>query len=254
LPTETINGHTHHFEDVGQGEPLVYLAATRFDSAKAWVPYMQQYAKGYRVIMPDPRGLAGSAHVSTVAPADWVTDLAALLDTLKISSVNLVAETLGTRIATRFAADHPERVNTLILNGTIAYSSASGDAQRASTLSDQRKKDLETHHGADWEQVNSFYINLHARPEFHEFYDLRTVAPRVSTPTLIMRGDIDDPVHPVIHSAELHALFPKSWLAIYPNTEFNAMRGRPEESWALINEFIKTRGEAPAKMRPPGSF
>jgi pimeloyl-ACP methyl ester carboxylesterase len=254
MPTETINGHAHHYEDLGQGEPLVYLAATRFDSAKDWVSYMQQYAKGYRVIMPDPRGLAGSAHVSSVAPSDWVADLATLFDTLTIERVNLVAETLGTRIATRFAADHPDRVNTLILNGTIAYSSASGDNQRAGALSDQRKRDMEMHHGADWEQVNSFYINLHSRPEFHEFYDLRIAAPRVTAPTLIMRGDIDDPVHPVIHSAELHGLFPKSWLAIYPNTEFNAMRARPTEAWALINEFIKTRGEAPPIMRPPGSF
>ena len=43
---------------------------------------------------------------------------------------------------TRFAAEHPDRVNTLILNGTIAFSSAGGDAQRASALSDQRKADL----------------------------------------------------------------------------------------------------------------
>ncbi len=254
MPTQTINGHAHHYEELGQGEPLVYLAATRFDSAKAWVPYMQQYAKSYRVIMPDPRGLAGSEHLDMVEPVDWVDDLAALLDTLKLPTVNLAAETLGTRIATRFAADHPDRVSTLILNGTIGYSSASGDAQRASALSEQRKRDLETHHGPDWERVNRFYLNLHSRPEFHEYYDLRTVAPRVTAPVLIMRGDIDDPVHPVIHSAELHALFSKSWLAIFPNTEFNALRARPEESWALIHEFIRTRGEAPARMRPPGAF
>jgi pimeloyl-ACP methyl ester carboxylesterase len=251
VPRLTINGHAHNYEEVGAGDPLVYFAATRFDSAKAWVSYMGQYAKGYRVIMPDPRGLGASEHLSTVEPADWVNDLVILLDELKLPRVNLMAETLGTRIATRFAADHPDRVRTLVLNGTIGYSAASGDAQRAAPLSDQRKRDLEHHHGADWEQVNAFYINLHARPEFHDFYDLRKAAPRVTAPVLLMRGDIDDPVHPVGHSAELHALFPKSWLAIYPNTEFNAMRARPEESWALIDEFIKSEGGAAPKMRPP---
>jgi pimeloyl-ACP methyl ester carboxylesterase len=253
MPTLTINGHAHHYEEVGAGTPLVYFAATRFDSAKAWVPFMQEHARGYRVIMPDPRGLAGSDHVPMVEPADWMTDLATLLDELKLATVHLMAETLGTRIATRFAADHPDRVATLVLNGTIAYSSAGGDAQRAAALSEQRRRDLELHHGPDWERVNAFYLNLHARPEFHDFYDLRKAAPRVTAPVLIMRGDIDDPVHPVIHSAELHALFPKSWLAIYPNTEFNAMRARPAEAWALINEFIKSGGAAEPRMRPAGS-
>jgi pimeloyl-ACP methyl ester carboxylesterase len=86
--------------------------------------------------------------------------------------------------------------------------------------------------------VNEFYLAMHGRPEFHEYYDLRTLAPGITTPTLLMRGDVDDPVHPVMHSAELHRLFPRSWLAIFPNTEFNALRGRPDEAWDLIRRFI----------------
>jgi pimeloyl-ACP methyl ester carboxylesterase len=82
------------------------------------------------------------------------------------------------------------------------------------------------------------YVNLHAQPDFQEYYDLRKVAPNVQAPALIMRGDLDEDVHPVAHSCELHKLFPKSWLAIYPNTEFNALRHHPKEAWALIREFI----------------
>ncbi len=219
-----------------------------------WAPYMAQHATGFRVILPDPRGLAGSVHVPSIEPRDWVEDFGGLLDALRIQRVNLAAETLGTRIATRFAADHPERVATLILNGTIAYSSPSGDAARranadasgreqmASALSEERQRSMETHHGADWKAVNEFYLTLHERPDFHDFYDLRKVAGRIQAPTLLVRGDIDDPVHPVAHSAELHQLIPGSWLAIYPNTEFNALRARPEEAWELIRRFI---GEHP---------
>ncbi len=238
MPLLTVRGFSQNYEEVGQGEPLIYIAATRFDSAKAWLGPMREHATGFRVILPDPRGLAGSAHVPSVEPTDWVDDLNAFLDQLNIPSVHLAAETLGTRIATRFAAKYPERVQTLILNGTIAYSSATGDAQRASALSDQRKKDLEFHHGADWADVNAFYLQLHSRPEFHEYYDLRKVAPDVKAPALLVRGDTDDPVHPIMHSVELHGLFPRSWLAIFPHTEFNALRGRPTEAWRLIREFV----------------
>jgi len=215
---------------------------------------MEQHAAGFHVILPDPRGLAGSVHVSTIEPHDWVDDLAALLDALQIQQVNLAAETLGTRIATRFAADYPDRVARLILNGTIAYSSPSGDAARranadasgreqlASALSEERQRSMENHHGADWKAVNEFYLTLHDRADFHEYFDLRSVAPRIQAPTLLVRGDIDDPVHPVMHSVELHQLIPGSWLAIFPNTEFNALRARPQEAWELIRRFIAEKG------------
>jgi pimeloyl-ACP methyl ester carboxylesterase len=251
MPVLTLNGNALNYEEVGEGPPLVYIAGTRFDSAKHWAPYMRENATGFRVILPDPRGLGGSAHVPTIEPRDWVEDVEALLDALDIRRVNLAAETLGTRIATRFAADHPDRVATVILNGTIAYSSPAGDAQRrgnadasgqeraaASGLSDERRRSMEFHHGADWPAVNEFYLALHARPQFHEYYDLRKAAPRVQAPTLLLRGDIDDPVHPVMHSVELHQLLPNSRLAIYPNTEFNALRARPKETWELIRGFV----------------
>ncbi len=254
MPVLTLNGNALNYEQVGDGPPLIYIAGTRFDSARQWAPYMAENATGFRVILPDPRGLAGSVHVSSIEPSDWVDDLLSLLDALDIRRVNLAAETLGTRIATRFAADHPDRVATLILNGTIAYSAPAGDVHRQGNadasgreiapagLSDERQRSMEHHHGPDWAAVNAFYLALHARPEFHEYYDLRKAAPRVQAPTLLLRGDIDDPVHPVVHSVEMHQLVPKSWLAIYPTTEFNALRARPGEAWALIRRFGAEQG------------
>lgn len=243
MPALTVNGSRMNYEEVGSGAPLVFLGYTRFDSAKGWVPYMAEHAKGFRVILPDPRGLGGSAHTTRVKPSDWVEDLAGLLDALSLRSVHLCAETLGSRVATRFAADHPDRVNTLILNGAIAYSSPEGDAERRRTaavasMPKDRQETMRRSHGADWQAVNKFYQDFHARDDFKRYYDLRRVAKRVRAPTLIVRGDIDEPVHPVSHSAVLHQRIPGSWLAIYPNAPFNAMRARPQEAWSLIRTFI----------------
>ncbi|HEY3115377.1 MAG TPA: alpha/beta hydrolase [Chloroflexota bacterium] len=242
-----VNGFALNYEQVGAGAPLVYIAGTRFDSAKMWVPYMQRHAEGFQVLLPDPRGMAGSQHVASVKPSDWVADLAGLLDSLGLAKVHLAAETFGSRIATRFAADYPNRVSSLILNGVIAYSSPGADEERArnsdpANIPEDRRRSLEEYHGADWVQVNAFYLNVHGQPEFHAYYDLRQVAPRVSAPTLLVRGDVDDPIHPVRHSVELHELLPNSWLAIYPKTEFNALRARPEEAWALIRRFTQEMG------------
>jgi pimeloyl-ACP methyl ester carboxylesterase len=239
----TIGGNALNYEEVGSGDPLVFLAYTRFDSASMWVPYMTEHATGFRVVMPDPRGMGASVHDHNVSPEEWVSDLGALLDALSLTRVHLCAETLGCRVVTRFAAEYPDRVKTLILNAPIAYSSEESDnVRRASAdpakMPQERRDLMRNLHGDDWEAVNTFYQSMHEREDFKSYYDLREIAPRVQTPTLVMRGDIDEPVHPMAHTTAVHERLPKSWLAIYPNTGFSAMKNRPKETWELIRTFI----------------
>ena len=130
MPDLKINGYKHHYEDVGNGTPMIFIAGTRFDAARNWVEYMERNASGFRVIMPDIRGMAQSEHTNDVEGADWVSDLGALLDELSIDSIHLAAETLGTRIITRFAFENPSRAKSLTLNGAIAYSYPGGDDER----------------------------------------------------------------------------------------------------------------------------
>ena len=246
MPSINVNGVTINYDEVGSGDPFVYLAYTRFDSAAHWVEYMRANAAGFRVILPDARGMGFSTHVPMIEPKDWVDDLLALLDALGLDRVHMASETLGSRVAARFAADYPDRVKTLILNGAIAYSSDEGDAvRRASASVDKmpaaRQKLMQKLHGNDWKAVNDFYQALHDREDFKTYYDLREVAPEIKVPTLVMRGDIDEPIHPVEHSVAVHQRTVDSWLAIYPNTEFNAMRAHPAETWALIREFIAAK-------------
>jgi pimeloyl-ACP methyl ester carboxylesterase len=243
MPLLTINGQSLNYEELGSGEAFVYLAYTRFDSAAYWVDYMRTHAAGFRFILPDARGMGRSVHVPMIEPRDWVEDLLGLFDALQLERVHLASETLGSRVATRFAAEHPERVKSLILNAAIAYSSPEGDRARHASadpanMAASRRELMQKLQGDDWEAVNRFYQDLHEREDFKSYYDLREVAPRVQVPTLIMRGDIDDPVHPVEHSTVVHQLVPTSWLAIFPNTEFNVLRAHPTESWTLIREFI----------------
>jgi len=237
MPDLTINGYKHHYEDVGSGTPMLFIAGTRFDSAKSWVQYMERNASGFRMIMPDLRGMADSEHTTDVKGQDWVDDVAALLDGLKIDSVHVGAETLGTRVAVRFAVAYPERAKSLILNGAIAYSYAEGDSERAKEPQD-RIDSMKRHHGEDAAAINDFYLDLHSKPEFHEYYDLRKIASQVQVPTLLLRADVDDDRHPISHSTELHALIPNSQLHIFAGTKFNGMTNRPEESWALIRALV----------------
>jgi pimeloyl-ACP methyl ester carboxylesterase len=237
MPDTTINGYKHHYEDVGAGTPMLFIAGTRFDAAKEWVQYMERNASGFRTIMPDIRGMAESEHTTDVKGEDWVNDLGALLDELGIDSIHLSAETLGTRVVTRFAVEHPERAKSLILNGAIAYSYAEGDSER-SNQPQVRIDSMKQFHGENAAAINEFYLDLHSKPEFHEYYDLRKIASQVKAPTLLLRGDVDDDRHPIAHSTELHSLIPNSRLQIFADTGFNGMTNRPEESWALIRQLV----------------
>jgi pimeloyl-ACP methyl ester carboxylesterase len=80
---------------------------------------------------------------------------------------------------------------------------------------------------------------MHEKPEFRSYFDIPALAGKVQAPTLITRGDIDDAAHPIEHSTTLHKGIAKSWMAIYPNTSFNAMTQRPDEFWALVRRFLK---------------
>lgn len=237
----TINGYKHHYEDVGTGTPMVFIAGTRFDSAAAWVAYMEKNASGFRMIIPDIRGMAGSEHTTDVKAEDWVSDLAALLDELGLDSVHVSAETLGTRVATRFAVEYPGRTKSLILNGPIAYSYPEGDSERA-TQPQERIDSMKQHHGEDAAAINAFYLKLHADPAFHDYFDLRKIGADVQAPALLMRGDVDDDRHPIAHATDLHALMPNSRLQIFAHTNFNAMTNRPDESWALIRALVADVG------------
>jgi pimeloyl-ACP methyl ester carboxylesterase len=129
-----IDGIQLNYEVVGTGSPMVYLAGTRFDGAKDKANHIREHANDFQTILPDPRGTGASTHTAEVEPKDWVEDLAKLLEALRSPAVHLAAETLGTRIAVRFAADYPQYVKSLILNAPIAYSSPVGDGQRSRAL------------------------------------------------------------------------------------------------------------------------
>lgn len=243
MPRIPINGIEINYEDVGSGRPMVYLAYTIDDAAKDWIEHMQKYAAGYRVIIPDPRGLAGSTRLQEMNPSEWVSDLLAFMDALSLESVLLIAETLGTRVAVRFASENPERVQALVLNAVIAGSAPGGDEWRRkrfdpSTIADDVRKGVEHYQGASWAEAVEFYLRLHERDDFKSYYDLPALASTIKAPTLIMRGDIDEPVHSIEHARTMHEAIENSWLSIFPNTTFNALTQRPEESWALINRFI----------------
>lgn len=75
-------------------------------------------ARGFRLIMPDQRGYGRSDKPAEVAAYDIAqlnNDILQLMDAMKLSRVSLVAHDFGGAVAWWLAANHPERVERLVV-------------------------------------------------------------------------------------------------------------------------------------------
>lgn len=78
-----------------------------------WAPLVPALSAFHRVVAPDLRGF-GETPVPGVAYAD-ADDVVHLLDALGIDEATIVGSSFGGRVALEFAAQHPDRVRSLVL-------------------------------------------------------------------------------------------------------------------------------------------
>ncbi len=109
--------------ETGAGDPLVIMHGTG-GHLEAFTRNLRALGEHYRVIAYD---YPGHGWTTTTARdleiADYEEHLLALLDLLDIESAHLSGESLGGWVAAKFAAAHPERVRSMVLNtpgGTMA--------------------------------------------------------------------------------------------------------------------------------------
>lgn len=93
---------------------FVHGLAESGEAWRAWVPY---FARRYRVVRVDLRGFGKSTPMA--ADYQWdmkvlLEDLAALIEHLGCERVHLIGAKSGGSMTLKFAADHPDRVNTLV--------------------------------------------------------------------------------------------------------------------------------------------
>ncbi len=112
-----------HYTEKGSGEPLILLHGNGEDSS-FFNNQIDCFAKFHRVIAVDTRGHGLSPRGDKPFTLDtFAEDLKKLLDSLGISSADILGFSDGGNIAIIFALKYPEYVNKLILNGANLYPS-----------------------------------------------------------------------------------------------------------------------------------
>ena len=207
----------HHFEHegfrlayldrapvAGGGEPILLIHGFASNMDVNWVNpgWMHELTRaGYRTIAFDHRGHGKSS--ASYDPADYTPtrmagDAAALLDHLGIEQAHVMGYSMGARVATVLALEHPERVGTLILGGLgIGMIEGVGDwdpiadalrADDATTVTQPRAKMFRNFA----EQTRSDRLALAACIETSRMLLTPAEVARVTQPTLVAVGTKDD--------------------------------------------------------------
>ncbi len=112
-----------NYHDVGMGPPVLMLHGSG-PGVSAWANWrltIQALQQDFRVLAPD---LAGFGYSET--PADfvysrqaWLDQIVAFLDALGVEKAHVIGNSFGGSMALALAIAHPERVDRLVLMGSV---------------------------------------------------------------------------------------------------------------------------------------
>ncbi|RRH78038.1 alpha/beta fold hydrolase [Falsigemmobacter faecalis] len=114
----TLPGITLSVQGAGSGPPLILLHGFP-QNGMCWSKVAPEFAKHFRVLVPDLRGYgesdapADDAEHVTYSKRRMAEDIIALMDELDIRSAHLLGHDRGARVAYRLALDHPDRLRRL---------------------------------------------------------------------------------------------------------------------------------------------
>src|SRR5688572_11425202 len=119
MPEVEANGLLIHYQDEGEGPPLVLLHGATSVGTRDWGAQRPLLRQHFRLLIPDARGHGGTRWDVTRGweRAALVDDLAGFLDALGLERIRLMGLSMGGVTALRFASQHPDRVEAMVVVG-----------------------------------------------------------------------------------------------------------------------------------------
>jgi len=244
----------HH---AGHGPPLVLLHCLGVD--RHFWDFCADLARDFTLLRYDFPG-----HGETAVPAaryrieDLAAQLAAVLETQTIGRAHVAGISLGGLVAQAFAASRPDLVDRLILidttprytdelRGMWDQRAATARALGVAAMIDDLLKiwfsaDALAHDAAGVRYVRAALARAPGEGyalacEALHAADLRSLAPAIAAPTLVICGDNDIPSF--LDAARwLAATIPNAELAWIAGTRHASVLERPEEGRRLIRDFL----------------
>ncbi|VXB66563.1 alpha/beta fold hydrolase [Brevundimonas sp. G8] len=119
MPFVTNGGVRLHWQERGQGTPILLIMGHRYSSAM-WYPINEAFSDRYRLISFDNQGTGQSGARNRTSVAEMAADALAVLDAAGVDSAHVYGVSMGGGIALEFGIRYPDRVRSLILGCTMA--------------------------------------------------------------------------------------------------------------------------------------
>lgn len=122
MPYVQLGDLNLYYEDLGIGEPILFLHSHFSRGILAFGAQIQPFQGSYRCLFPDFRGHGRSSCESLEWDSRRIAeDMAAFLDALDIPKAHLIGYSCGAYVGLYLAATHPEKVRSLVTIGGGAY-------------------------------------------------------------------------------------------------------------------------------------
>jgi len=222
MPSIDVNEFTLHYDDRGDGDPLLLLHGGTGIASDWSLVFADGDPSGFRLIVPDARGHGRSTNPSRVFTfGQAALDAFALLDRLHIQRVKAIGLSMGAKTLLHMATSEPDRIDAMVLVSAAPYFPAQARAAMAQLSVDRFSE-------ADWEaqrkrhtqgddQIRMLFEQMCGLKDHHD--DMAFTPPLLATitaRTLIVHGD-RDPLYPVELALDMYRSIPSSALWVVPN-------------------------------------
>jgi valacyclovir hydrolase len=238
MPYATVNGIRLHFEQRGQGAPLLLIPGSLGTGATDFGPQLEEVSPDFLVIAPDPRGYGQSRPPERDFPIDYLQrdadDMWELMRVLGYPSFNVAGWSDGATSALLLTITHPASVLKMAIWGASSYISREDleMIERTRSIahwSPRMRKSLETVYGESLQRLWNGFCDW-----AHNIYQgggeiCRARLHAIRCPTLILHGQLD-PLVPEFHPRIIHESIANSRIHVFPT-------GRHNPHLALANEF-----------------
>ncbi len=109
------HGLTFSYLDSGDELPVIIALHAHWMEGLTFIPLAEALGSEWRVVALDQRGHGYSDHAETYSREEYLGDLDALFDHLRVQEAVLIGNSLGGVNAYQYAARRPERVRALII-------------------------------------------------------------------------------------------------------------------------------------------
>jgi 3-oxoadipate enol-lactonase len=249
-----VNGINIAYERRGRGEPLVLIHGYPLDRT-TWNEVASLLENDFDLIIPDLRGMGQSDAVDKIyTVAELASDVAGLLDYLKVQKTFIAGHSMGGYVALAFAHAHPNRVRGLgMISSQVLADSPERKQGRYQTAKDVEEEGIGV-------VVDSMTTKLSADADIQSFVrdvmqrqkpvgiigSLKAMAERDDSsdlfksfkfPVVIVHGDADALI-PVDRGREMKAALPSAHYAELKGAGHMPMMENPKATVNTLDQFL----------------